>query len=296
MMKRVKKLLTVVALSFSMLATSISIQNIIGMQETANAATIKLNKNNIILKTGASTKLKVVGTKKKVKWSTDNKFVATVDKNGKVRGQNAGEAYIYAKAQGKNLKCKVTVKNSFDEKKAKKNIKKTIYEKKGYIFVFLKSNYEFPTSVTAHCYFYDSNDKPIDTGYSYLFWLEKGREGLLSFQCPDDYCSYEIKYDFFQSFAYTGNESVIDKTDIDSNRVSDKYSDKIFVTVKNNSDKKVSYNILIKYYDENGNLIYARDENIYDVKPKDKEVEDVYSMIDDYAAYTVEISTATYYK
>ena len=295
-MKRFKKIFAVAALSLSMLTTSVAAQNITGTQETVQAATIKLNKKNIILRTGASTKLKVIGTKKKSKWSTDNKFVATVDKNGKVCGQNAGETYIYAKVQGKTLKCKVTVKNFFDEKKAEKNIKKTIYEKNGYIFVFLKSNYEFPTSVTADCYFYDSNDKPIDTGYSYLFWLENGREGLLSFQCPDDYCSYEIKYDFFQSFAYTGNESVIDKTDIESNRVRDEYSDKIFVTVKNNSDKKVSYNILIKYYDESGNLIYARDEDIYDVKPKDKEVEDVYSMIDDYATYTVEISTATYNK
>ena len=40
----------------------------------------------------------------------------------------------------------------------------------------------------------------------------------------------------------------------------------------------------------------ATDEDIYDVKPKDKEVEDVYSMIDDYTTYTVEISTATYNK
>ena len=295
-MKGIKKIYMVAALSFSMLATSVSVQNIVGTQETVQAATIKLNKNKIILKTGARTKLKVMGTKKKVKWGTDNKFVATVDKSGNVRGQNAGETYVYAKVQGKTLKCKVTVKNSFDEKKAEKNIKKTIYERNGYIFVFLKSNYEFPTSVTADCYFYDSNDKPIDTGYSYLFWLEKGREGLLSFQCPDDYCSYEIKYDFFQSFAYTGNESVIDKSDIESNRVSDKYSDKIFVTIKNNSDKEVSYNVLIKYYDESGNLIYARDEDIYNIKPKDKEVEDVYSMIDDYATYTVEISTATYNK
>ena len=67
MMKMFKKALIVVMLSLSMLVTSIPVQNIVGMQETANAATIKLNKNNIILKTGASTKLKVVGTKKKVK-------------------------------------------------------------------------------------------------------------------------------------------------------------------------------------------------------------------------------------
>ena len=79
-MKGIKKIFMVAALSFSMLATSVSVQNIVGTQETVQAATIKLNKNKIILKTGARTKLKVMGTKKKVKWGTDNKFVATVDK------------------------------------------------------------------------------------------------------------------------------------------------------------------------------------------------------------------------
>ena len=99
--------------------------------ETVQAASIKLNKNNITLKTDAKTKLKVIGTKKKVKWSTSNKFVASVSSNGTVRGANEGTAYIYAKVSGKKLSCKVTVKNPFDERKAEKNIQKSIYENNG---------------------------------------------------------------------------------------------------------------------------------------------------------------------
>lgn len=60
-MKEIKKIFTIAALSFAMLATSVSVQNVVGTQETVQAATIKLNKNKIILKTGARTKLKVIG-------------------------------------------------------------------------------------------------------------------------------------------------------------------------------------------------------------------------------------------
>lgn len=55
-MKGIKKIFMVAALSFSMLATSVSVQNVVGTQETVQAATIKLNKNKIILKTGARTR------------------------------------------------------------------------------------------------------------------------------------------------------------------------------------------------------------------------------------------------
>lgn len=56
--------------------------------------------------------LKVTGTSGKVKWSTSNKKVATVNKKGKVTAKKQGKATIQAKV-GKNvLKCKVTVKNA----------------------------------------------------------------------------------------------------------------------------------------------------------------------------------------
>jgi uncharacterized protein YjdB len=75
------------------------------------AATIKLNATSKTIYKGKSATLKVSGTKKKVKWSSSNKKVATVSSKGKVTAQKKGICYISAKVVGKTLKCKITVKN-----------------------------------------------------------------------------------------------------------------------------------------------------------------------------------------
>lgn len=96
-MKGIKKIFMVAALSFSMLATSVAAQNIVGVQETLQAATIKLSRKTLNLKIGESATLKISGMRKTAKWSSGNKYVASVDKSGNVRGQDAGETYVYAK-------------------------------------------------------------------------------------------------------------------------------------------------------------------------------------------------------
>ena len=73
------------------------------------AAKVKLNKSAVTIYRGASTSLKVSGSKKKVKWSSSKKSVVSVS-SGKVKGIKAGTAYIYAKVVKRTLKCKVTVK------------------------------------------------------------------------------------------------------------------------------------------------------------------------------------------
>ena len=55
--------------------------------------------------------MKVKGTKKKPKWSSSKKSVATVSSKGKVVAKKAGSATITAKIGKKKYKCKVTVKN-----------------------------------------------------------------------------------------------------------------------------------------------------------------------------------------
>lgn len=77
-------------------------------------AKIKLNAKSKTLTVGKTCKLKVKGTKKKVKWSSTKKSVATVTKKGKVKAKKAGKCTIKAKVAGKTLKCKITVKNSSD--------------------------------------------------------------------------------------------------------------------------------------------------------------------------------------
>ena len=65
---------------------------------------------------GKKAKLKVKGTKKKVKWSSSKKKIATVTKKGVVKAKKKGTAKIVAKIGKKKYTCKVVVKA---KKKAK---------------------------------------------------------------------------------------------------------------------------------------------------------------------------------
>lgn len=56
-----------------------------------------LNKKSITIIAGSSTTLKVSGTESEVKWSTSDKAVCTVSKNGKVTAKSEGTANVYAK-------------------------------------------------------------------------------------------------------------------------------------------------------------------------------------------------------
>lgn len=75
---------------------------------SANAA-VKLSKKKATVTAGKTLKLKVKGTKKKVKWKTSDKQVATVSKKGVVKGIKRGDCTITAKVGKKKLTCKVTV-------------------------------------------------------------------------------------------------------------------------------------------------------------------------------------------
>ena len=77
--------------------------------ETAEAATVKLNKKDATIVVGDKVKLKIMNTKGKVKWSTSNKKVVAVSSKGMVKGKNDGTATIKAKVGNKTYTCKVKV-------------------------------------------------------------------------------------------------------------------------------------------------------------------------------------------
>lgn len=83
-----------------LVATSVPIQ--------AEAA-VKISATKKALYVGQSTTLKVTGTKKKVKWSSTNKKVATVTQKGKVKAKKIGVATIKAKILGKTFSCRLEV-------------------------------------------------------------------------------------------------------------------------------------------------------------------------------------------
>lgn len=78
------------------------------------AATPRLNKTSLTLTVGKTYQLKVKNTKKKAKFSSSKKSVATVSKNGKVTAKKPGTTKIRAKAGKKTYICQIKV-----EKKSK---------------------------------------------------------------------------------------------------------------------------------------------------------------------------------
>ncbi len=72
-------------------------------------AKVRLNKTATRVMVGNKVKLKVLGTKKKVKWSSANNNVATVSKKGKVTAVGRGNTVITAKVGKKTLTCSIEV-------------------------------------------------------------------------------------------------------------------------------------------------------------------------------------------
>lgn len=106
------------------LAIVLSISMIPATEVSAASKKVKLNKKKVTIYVGKTVKLKVKNTKKKVKWKSSNKKVATVSKKGKVKGKKPGKATITAKVGKKKYKCKVTVK----KKVSKNNVTNTGYQ------------------------------------------------------------------------------------------------------------------------------------------------------------------------
>lgn len=109
-MKRTKRLLVAIGLALAVTISAVPLQIVEGTHIVAQAASIKLNKKAISLDVGKTQKLKVAGTKAKVKWSSTDFNVAKVNKSGVVTAVSSGSATIKAKVGKKTLSCKVTVK------------------------------------------------------------------------------------------------------------------------------------------------------------------------------------------
>lgn len=78
-------------------------------QMAAAKSALRLNRKKATLTVGSSLRLTVKGTKKKVKWTTSRKKIATVTQKGKVTAKKQGTAKITAKVSKKKLVCKITV-------------------------------------------------------------------------------------------------------------------------------------------------------------------------------------------
>lgn len=114
-MKQGKKVLAIILtliLSISMIPTI----------NVSAAKKVKLNKTKATIYVGKTVTLKLKNNKKKVKWSSSNKKVATVSSKGKVKGKKVGKATITAKVGKKKYKCKITVKKKVEKQSTPQTI------------------------------------------------------------------------------------------------------------------------------------------------------------------------------
>lgn len=110
-MKRIQKMLII-------MASVLLVMVVMPTSTEAASATVKLNKKTLTMYSGGSTTLKMTGTAKKLKWSSNKKSVATVSAKGVVTAKNPGKAVITVKSGSKKATCKVTVKKRLSAKQA----------------------------------------------------------------------------------------------------------------------------------------------------------------------------------
>ena len=194
-MKFFTKLVLIGALSISMIAPTIAVQNLSGQQVVAEAATVRLSKKALKLKVGQKATLTVKGTSKKVKWSVGNKYVATVNKKGKVSAVSNGSTYVYAKVGNKTLSCIVTV--TFDAAKAKSNISCQLQDTGSGVVAILKNNNKFSVNIDAKLAYY-KDGAMIDTAEDYNPTFENGKECALFFHEPEDADYNDLSYDDYK--------------------------------------------------------------------------------------------------
>ena len=94
----------------------------------------RLNYKKVTLVQGKKKRLKVRNLsrrrRRKVKWYSTRKSVATVNRKGVVKAKRKGKAYIVAKVGRKKYRCRVIVKKKVRRKKKKSNKKKVSIPKK----------------------------------------------------------------------------------------------------------------------------------------------------------------------
>ena len=89
---------------------------------------IALNKEELSLIVGKTTKLKLYNAKGKITWSSSNKKIATVNSKGKITAKKAGTAKITAKNGSKKYVCKITVQKKTATSISLNNTNVTLYK------------------------------------------------------------------------------------------------------------------------------------------------------------------------
>ncbi len=253
-MKKFLSLLSMLVLCLSLAAPGISY-----------AATIKLNKTSLTLYEGNTYTLKLTGTTKTVKWSTSNKTVATVTSKGKITAVKAGKATITASVSTKKYTCKLTVKESFNAKKAIDSIDADVQDLGTGLVATLKNNYSFNFQMTATAVFYDSDGKMLGKSTADNYYFEKGRSCALYFYGPYDSNYSPVEYDSYKiSYSVDAVSEYITSNVSDIKTNSNIGADNVMVEATNSGDKESEYTcVSIVFY--KGDVVVGYDYTYVDV-------------------------------
>lgn len=159
-----------------------------GVQSDAKAKKVKLNKSKVVLQKGKSVQLKLKNTTKGVKWSSSNKYTASVNKNGKVRGKRLGTVTITARSAGRKYQCQVRVCSDINADKITMKYENDVFteglykkviriEKNGTVVVndkkALKAIYSKFASLKLSKY---ESTEPLLGGMRFEFIMEDGKK------------------------------------------------------------------------------------------------------------------------
>lgn len=160
-MKKHKKILEFLILSLIILTVIFPVN--------VNAAT-KLNKKSIMVNVNKTYTLKVYEAKHKVKWSSSDRKIATVNSKGVVKGIKKGKCNITAKVGKKIYVCKVIVKRP---------AKKKSWDQINKLSMLSYNNLEFCTDLQNDSFgnSYNGNNIIKLKTYGEAIWGEYGYDG-----------------------------------------------------------------------------------------------------------------------
>lgn len=214
---------------------------------------VKLKSSKVTLTAGQSRNLKVVGTQKKVRWTSSNTKIATVNQKGKVKAKKKGNCKIYARVGKKKLVCNVTVKGRSKSNTSKKpntgasknNVSYRSYGTNYGVVILVKNNYSFTVDVDVDCLFYDSSGNMIEKSSDHNFGLEAGKEcALFAWISHSNWSSHKINLNVEEARNIRSNVSRIGLSyNVGNNNV--------MVKVKNNGIKNEFTQIAVVYYKKN---------------------------------------------
>lgn len=230
--------------------------------------TPKISNSSLILIKGSSQQISMIGNTQKIKWSTSNKSVATVNSKGKITAKKNGKSTITATIGNKKYTCKVTVSNKFSNAYLTKNTTYDSYVSldEDYVIVKFNNNATVNINITdISIVYYDSNGNMIytDTAYNGDILIDANSSGINYFRTPSDsFSNYKISFTSRNAIGdskYTNKVSLKNKIKVNSSSS----SNGVTASFTNTATRTIDYAYVTVLFYKNNKVIGQRTENLY---------------------------------